>query len=79
MAQMTIEEQNEMIIRSRFPVDRPITKSDHRIGKGVNQELAASIIEHRKHNGLSSKIQLIRNFVRTRPFIRTIICKTQVA
>lgn len=47
MAQMTIEEQNEMIIRSRFPVDRPITKSDHRIGKGVNQELAASIIEHR--------------------------------
>lgn len=71
MSKMSIEEQNEMIIRSRFPVDRPETKSEVKIGKGVNEEFLATIREHRREFGLCTKIQLLRNYIRTRPFIRT--------
>lgn len=75
MGKLSIEEQNEMIIRSRFPVDRPNGKSDNRIGTGVNEELVASIREHRKEFGLSTKFQLLRNYLRTRPFIKTTMFK----
>lgn len=75
MGKLSIEEQNEMIIRSRFPLDRPAGKSDNRIGTGVNEELVASIKEHRREFGLSTKFQLLRNFIKTRPFIKTTICK----
>lgn len=74
MSKMSIEEQNEMIIRSRFPVDRPETKSEVKIGKGVNEEFLATVREHRKQFGICSKIQLLRNYLRTRPFIRTTVC-----
>jgi hypothetical protein len=75
MGKLSIEEQNEIIIRSRFPVDRPNGKSDNRIGTGVNEELVASIREHRKEFGLSTKFQLLRNYLRTRPFIKTTMFK----
>jgi hypothetical protein len=75
MGKLSIEEQNEMIIRSRFPVDRPNGKSDNRIGTGVNEELVASIREHRREFGLSTKFQLLRNYLRTRPFIKTTMFK----
>jgi hypothetical protein len=75
MGKLSIEEQNEIIIRSRFPVDRPNGKSDNRIGTGVNEELVASIREHRREFGLSTKFQLLRNYLRTRPFIKTTMFK----
>lgn len=75
MGKLSIEEQNEMIIRSRFPSDRPEMKAEIRIGRGVNEEMVAVIREHRKEFGICSKIQLIRNYLRTRPFIKTTICK----
>ena len=75
MGKLSIEEQNEMIIRSRFPSDRPEMKAEIRIGRGVNEEMVAVIREHRKEFGICSKIQLLRNYLRTRPFIKTTICK----
>ncbi len=75
MGKMSIEEQNEMIIRSRFPSDRPETKAEIRIGKGVNEEFLATVREHRKQHGICSKFQLLRNYLRTRPFIRTTLFK----
>lgn len=75
MGKLSIEEQNEMIIRSRFPSDRPETKAEIRIGRGVNEEMVAIIREHRKEFGICSKIQLLRNYLRTRPFIKTTMCK----
>lgn len=75
MGKLSIEEQNEMIIRSRFPSDRPEMKAEIRIGRGVNEEMVAIIREHRKEFGICSKIQLLRNYLRTRPFIKTTICK----
>lgn len=75
MGKLSIEEQNEMIIRSRFPSDRPEMRAEIKIGKGVNEEMVAVIREHRKEFGICSKIQLLRNYLRTRPFIKTTICK----
>jgi hypothetical protein len=75
MGKLSIEEQNEIIIRSRFPLGRPAGKSDNRIGTGVNEELVASVKEHRKEFGLSTKFQLLRNYLRTRPFIKTTMFK----
>ena len=76
MGKLSIEEQNEMIIRSRFPSDRPEMKAEIRIGRGVNEEMVAIIREHRKEFGICSKIQLLRNYLRTRPFIKTTICNS---
>lgn len=78
MGKLSIEEQNEMIIRSRFPSDRPEMRAEIKIGKGVNEELVAMVREHRKEFGICSKIQLLRNYLRTRPFIKTTICKPAV-
>ena len=75
MGRLSIEEQNEIIIRSRFPSDRPEMRSDIKTGKGVNEELVAMVREHRKEFGICSKIQLLRNYIRTRHFIKTTICK----
>lgn len=71
---MSIEEQNRMIILSRFPLERPQIPNAA-IGKGVNEELATSVREHRKENGISSKYQLLRNFIRTRPYVKTTFYK----
>lgn len=75
MGRLSIEEQNEIIIKSRFPSDRPEMRAEIKTGKGVNEELVAMVREHRKEFGICSKIQLLRNYIRTRPFIKTTICK----
>lgn len=70
-----IEELNKQIINARFLSDRPETKADVMIGKGLNEELFATIKRHRKEFGICSKIQVLRNYIRTRPFIRTTLFK----
>ena len=79
MGKLSIEEQNELIIKSRFPTDRPETRAEVRVGKGVNEEMVAIIREHRKQFGICTKFQLLRNYLRTRPFIRTTFCNSQAA
>ena len=75
MPKLSIEEQNQMIIRSRFPLERPLVKSENSIRSAVNEELVISVKQHRLMNGMCSKIQLLRSFIRTRPYIRTTFCK----
>lgn len=75
MGKFTIEELNEMIIKSRFPKDGPRVNDDVQVGKGINEEFLAKVKEHRRVFGLTSKIQLLRNYLRTRPFIKTTLFK----
>lgn len=78
MGKLSIEEMNQLIIRSRFPSDRPEMKSEVEIGRGVNEELVALIREHRKRFGICSKFQLFRSYLKTRPFIKTTFFKAAV-
>lgn len=64
-----------MIIKSKFPEDGPRVKEDVQMGKGVNEEFLAKVKEHRRVFGLTSKIQLLRSYLRTRPFVRTTLFK----
>lgn len=72
---MSIEEQNEMIIKSRFIGDclTPNNCEGSSLPR-LNLELLASVKDHRRINGLTSKIAIIRNYLRTKKFVRTTFC-----
>lgn len=62
-----------MIIKARFPQDSPEMKTELITGRGLNDELVASVREHRKTFGICSKFQLLRGFLKTRQFVKTIL------
>ena len=65
-----IEEMNEQIIRSN--TDFNLTKEDYDIAVSkINHQLVEDIKIHRAINGLTSKIRIIRNFLKTKQFVKT--------
>lgn len=72
---MSIDEQNEMIIRSRFgSVDVRVLNYDSNLPPRLNLALVESVKNHRRINGLTSKISILRNYLRTKKFVRTTMC-----
>lgn len=72
---MSIDEQNEMIIRSRFGgSDVRVLNYDNNLPPRLNLELVESVKEHRRINGLSSKIAIFRSYLRTRKYVKTTFC-----
>lgn len=69
----TIEELNEMYIKVNF-IDTDRKQVNDVPKRKVNEELLIAVQEHRKVNGITTKFSLLRNFVRTRKFIKTTIC-----
>ena len=69
-----IEEINNHIIRSQFGF-RTETSVSYEIDKPrVNHKLLADVKEHRMINGLTSKFTILRNFLKTRKFVKTTYC-----
>lgn len=66
-----IEELNRRIISARFPMDEREMKNEH-VHSRFNAELAESVRQHRSMNGVITKFQLLRNYVRTKKFVRTV-------
>jgi hypothetical protein len=66
----SIDEQNEMIIKSRFGHDVRFQSHDA-FNLRINEEMYESVKNHRKVNGLTSKIAIIRNYLRTKKFVKT--------
>lgn len=72
---MSIDEQNEMIIRSRFGGSYVrVLNYDNNLPPRLNLELVESVKEHRRINGLSSKIAILRSYLRTRKYVKTTFC-----
>lgn len=68
----SIDEQNEMIIKSRFGHDVR-SQSYDTFNFRINEEMYESVKNHRKVNGITSKISIIRNYIRTKNFVKTIM------
>jgi hypothetical protein len=66
----SIDEQNEMIIKSRFGQDVR-SQSHDTFTFRINEEMYESVKNHRKVNGITSKIAIIRNYIRTKKFVKT--------
>lgn len=66
-----IEELNRRIISARFPLEEKELKNEQ-IHSRFNAELAEDVRQHRSINGTITKFQLLRNYLRTRKFIRTV-------
>lgn len=72
---MSIDEQNEMIIRSRFGGSYVrVLNCDNNLPPRLNLELLESVKDHRRINGLTSKIAIIRNYLKTKKYVRTTFC-----
>ncbi len=67
-----IEELNRRIISVRFSNLEELEIKNEHIRSHFNAELAESVRQHRNMNGLMTKFQLLRNFVRTRKYVRTV-------
>lgn len=67
----TIDEQNEIIIRSRFGHETRSSVGDT-TNLRINEEMLESVRSHRKIYGVTSKIAIIRNYLKTRKFVKTI-------
>lgn len=68
-----IEEMNEQIIKSKTSFN--LTREDYDIAVSkINHQLIEDIKIHRNINGLTSKIRIIRNFLKTKQFVRTTFC-----
>lgn len=72
---MSIDEQNELIIKSRFGgSDIRVYNYDNNLPPRLNLELVESVKDHRRINGLTSKISILRNYIKTKKFVRTTFC-----
>lgn len=72
---MSIDEQNDLIIKSRFGgSDVRVMNCDCNLPPRLNLALLESVKDHRRINGLTSKIAILRNYLRTRKFVRTTVC-----
>jgi hypothetical protein len=69
----TIDEQNEIIIRSRFGHETRGAVGDT-TNLRINEEMLESVRNHRKIYGITSKIAIIRNYLRTKNFVKTTLC-----
>ena len=67
----TIDEQNEIIIRSRFGHETRSSVGDT-TNLRINEEMLESVRSHRKIYGVTSKIAIIRNYLKTRKYVKTI-------
>ncbi len=69
----SIDEQNAIIIQSMFGRETR-TQCSETVPLRINEEMLESVRNHRKVNGLTSKIAIIRNYLRTKKFVKTIHC-----
>lgn len=69
----SIDEQNEIIIKSMFGSNLRSFSHDN-ANLRIHQEMLESVINHRKVNGLTSKITILRNFLKTKKFVKTTMC-----
>jgi hypothetical protein len=69
----SIDEQNEIIIKSMFGSNLKTANYDN-ANLRIHEEMLESVRNHRKVNGLTSKITILRNFLKTRKFVKTTMC-----
>jgi hypothetical protein len=68
-----IEEMNQEIIRSNFSFN--LIKEEYEVAVSkVNHQLVEDIKVHRNINGLTSKFRILRNFLKTKKFVKTTYC-----
>ncbi len=68
-----IEEMNQEIIRSNFSFN--IMKEEYEVAVSkVNPQLIEDVKVHRHINGLTSKFRILRNFLKTKKFVKTTYC-----
>lgn len=69
----TIDEQNEIIIKSMFGSNLR-TLSHENANLRIHEEMMESVRNHRKIHGLTPKFSIFRNFLKTKKFVKTIMC-----
>lgn len=68
----TIDELNAMIIKANFVENRRQQVNDFAHSR-INEDLVNAVQEHRRVNGLISNFSIMKNYLRTKFFIRTIL------
>lgn len=70
---LSIDEQNEIIIKSRFGLNRITLDHQEKITDvRLHDEMVENVRKHRMINGITSKFSLMRNFLKTKKYVRTI-------
>lgn len=67
----TIDELNSMIIKANF-VDNRVQQVNDTINSRINEELLIAVQQHRRVNGLISNFSILKNFLKTKMFVKTI-------
>lgn len=68
----TIDELNAMIIKANF-VDNRTQQVNDSPQPRVNDEMIISVQEHRRIHGLVSNFSIMRNFIKTKMFVKTVV------
>ena len=69
----SIDEQNEIIIKSMFGINLKTAHHDN-ANLRIHEEMLESVRNHRSVNGITSKITILRNFLKTKKFVKTTMC-----
>ena len=72
---MSIDEQNEIIINARFGLNKISLENYEKITEmRLHDEMVENVRNHRRINGITSKFSLLRNFLKTKKYVKTIYC-----